>query len=222
MSTQEDDPRHGTIAGYNRIPCRETCCKKAMAKYKANRELDLIAGKVRIVPAIGTQRRLQALAVLGWSNASVARRMGMHPEHMPRLIANAVTINAKTAERATAVYRELSMRIPVGTTRQEKQSITCARTRANRNGWLPPLAWDDETIDDPGARPRHKVKAPRKTDLDPVVVERFLDGDYHLATTYAEKREIAKQWADLGRSGHALEKATGWNSARLYREEKAS
>lgn len=209
------DPRHGTVAGYNRIPCRERCCKDAMAQYKVKRELDLMAGKSRIVPAIGTQRRVQALSCLGWSNAEVARRAGMHPEHLPRLVNHAETINRQTAARIAKVYDELSMKFPPSRTKQEKQAITYARNVARRKGWLPPLAWDDDYIDDPTYRPsivaEENVRGKRQM-VDETEVIRILDGQPPSRyTSPAEKREVVRRWDG---SRNALARLTGWKVER--------
>lgn len=209
-----EDPRHGTVAGYNRIPCREKCCRDAMAKYKSMRALDLMAGRERIVSAIGTRRRIQALACLGWSNAEVARRAGMHPEHLPRLVHEVDTITRRTAERIAKVYDALCMQLPVAETRHQKQAITNAKNRAARHGWLPPLAWDDDRIDDPTYRPRMYYRPAPRTDYDPVVVDRFLGGEYALPTTIPERAEIVRRWPD---SLNRLEQITGWNTNRYKR-----
>lgn len=215
------DERHGTVAGYNRIPCREKCCKDAMAKYKSMRELDLMAGKPRIIDATGTQRRIRALSCLGWSNAEVARRAGMHPEHLPRLVKGAVTINRRTAERIAKVYEELSMELPAGRTKQEKQAISYARNTAKRRGYLPPLAWDEDKIDDPNFTPKRTQTREMliRKDIDPVVVERILAGDTYLHTTVAEKHESMRRWKAMGRSERSLCELTGWKEARYGRDE---
>lgn len=218
------DERHGTVAGYNRIPCREKCCKDAMAKYKSMRELDLMAGKPRIIDATGTQRRIRALSCLGWSNAEVARRAGMHPEHLPRLVKGAVTINRRTAERIAKVYEELSMELPAGRTKQEKQAISYARNTAKRRGYLPPLAWDEDKIDDPNFTPKRTQTREMliRKDIDPVVVERVLAGDMYLHTTPAERREISRRWVQSGRSGFELAARTGWKVERYYKQSEGA
>jgi hypothetical protein len=49
------------------------------------------------------------------------------------------------------VYERLSMTLPPETTTAEKCDATRSRGIARRNGWLPPLAWNN--IDDPSERP---------------------------------------------------------------------
>lgn len=199
------DPRHGTVAGYNRIPCREACCRKAMATYKQLWHLDQMRGADRLIPAIGAQRRVQALACLGWPNAEVARRAGMHPEHLPRIVLRAAMINRKTHDRIAAAYEQMSMTLPTG----NAQVIAATRNRAARNGWLPPLAWDDIDRDKRGSI-GHKHK---RSDVDEAVVLRILAGE-RLSCTPAEKREVLRRW---GGSMNELGRLTGWNVDR-YKE----
>jgi hypothetical protein len=205
------DPRHGTIAGYNRIPCREQCCKDAMARYRRGRDWDHLSGRPRIIDATGTRRRLEALMWLGWSRAVVGRRAGVSATNMTRL-RNATTVTTATAARIADVYDELSMSLPTGSA----QAIANVQNLARRRGYLPPLAWDDDTIDDPDFSPRNR--SPKNyyihEQVDPVVVERVLAGDTYLHTTVAEKNEIMRRWKASGRSERSLCEATGWKDGR--------
>jgi hypothetical protein len=205
-----DDPRHGTVAGYNRIPCRDECCRKAMSKYKQNWHLDQMRGKSRIVPALGMQRRIQALSALGWSTAEVARRAGMHPEHLPRMM-RVDTVTRATHERIDKVYRELSMRLPT----EHPQAIAVVRNRARRNGWPPPLAWDN--IDNPDERPHVGRSHTPKDDVDEVVVQRLLDGQ-RLDCTTAERHEAMRRWRAMGKPERQLCLMQGWKDARYGRD----
>jgi hypothetical protein len=141
------DPRHGTVAGYNRIPCREDCCKLAMARYKKRWAWDQMQGRARIVSTLGTRRRIRALNALGWSSATIARRAGMPDTNMTRLLHRSDTMTAALAARFESIYEELAMTLPTGSA----QAIAATRNRARRNGWPPPLAWDN--IDDPDEQP---------------------------------------------------------------------
>lgn len=150
--------RQGTNTGYRRhmvamsearargdvVP--ETCrpCKDARAAwqrgYAARRYL---ARGALSVDAAGTQRRLRALAAIGWSFVELGHRLGMGGCVVSRIaVANSRVLLA-TAEKVSALYDELSM-IPGG----NKTVVT----RARMKGWAPPLAWDDDSIDDPSAK----------------------------------------------------------------------
>ena len=104
------------------------------------------------VCGIGTLRRIRALARLGWSYDEMnkaARDAGHHiPGHALDQINSTATgtVEVKTREAVAAAYATLSMRLP-----DRSRGSSCVRTRAERKGWAPPLAWDD--IDDPAAEP---------------------------------------------------------------------
>lgn len=97
-------------------------------------------------PIVGTQRRLRALACLGWSWTSLAAEVGVSESVIRRLSrAQYSTVNAATADRVAALYERLSM---------TRGPSSRAATHAARNGFAPPLAWDDTDLDDPDATPR--------------------------------------------------------------------
>jgi len=140
------DHRHGTVAGYNRIPCREDCCKLAMARYKKRWAWDQLQGRSRTVSTLGTRRRIESLAWLGWSRTAIAERAGMQATNLARLIYGD-TMTAALAARFAALYDELSMTFPTG----GAQAIANTRNQARARGAVSPLAWDD--IDDPDEQP---------------------------------------------------------------------
>jgi hypothetical protein len=98
--------------------------------------------------AIGARRRLQALVAVGWSLRQLAPRLGI-TYNAASLIANGTrtSILPSTAEAVRRVYDELWNAQPPTGTRAERISVTKARSYADRLGWLPPLAWDDDLID---------------------------------------------------------------------------
>lgn len=54
-------------------------------------------------------------------------------------------------------------------------------------------------------------------EIDPVVVERILCGDYRLASNRAERTEVCRRWIALGWSTTELKKATGWKVERYFK-----
>lgn len=97
------------------------------------------------VPAVGTSRRLQALAVMGWSIYYLANRLDIGRSHL-YYIAHQLTptVQAKTARSVANLYDELAM---IDGPRNKTRQAAIGR------GWYPPLAWDDDQIDDPEASP---------------------------------------------------------------------
>jgi hypothetical protein len=96
-----------------------------------------------MVPACGSQRRLRALHAVGWSMSAIARDAGVprcslsQTLRRPRITAGRATVIA-------GVYQRLAM---------TPGPSEATRARALAAGWPPPLAWDDDTIDDPDTVP---------------------------------------------------------------------
>ena len=216
-----DDPRHGTKAGYQahsrlrNTPCQP--CRDAAARYKAQRELDQLNGKPpRGHSPVGPQRRLRALRALGYDSADLSRYLG-EPRNIVRAWGrDRAYMLRSTAERISVMYEDLSMRLPPTETTSQRVKVGKARAYAKREGWAPPLAWDEDTIDDPDAQPigvyrSHKAKP---VAVDESVVQRFLSGEDTIPTNRAEKEEIMRRWLASGGSERELCKRTGWKEAR--------
>ncbi|UJP39349.1 uS11 family ribosomal protein [Cellulomonas palmilytica] len=140
--------------------------------------------------AFGLARRLQALAVLGWSADELAARYGV-----PMMTLSSVRsgrqrrVSADLHARVRAIYDDLSMTPGPG---------SVATKRALARGWVPPLAWDDDALDDPDGTPA--VTGPRPglhDDVDQTVVAVVLAGQEH-ATTVAEREHLVPELARRG------------------------
>lgn len=106
------------------------------------------------VTAPGITRRIRALNALGWSTPIIAAETGLCVETIKRWRRGEVTdIRRGIVEPILAVYADLSMRVPEPTTTRERISVTRSAGEAKRYGWVPPLAWDDDEIDNPYAVP---------------------------------------------------------------------
>jgi lambda repressor-like predicted transcriptional regulator len=106
------------------------------------------------VDATGTRRRLQALFVLGYSGQRLADMLGVTIESICEITTGRRTrVLASTAQAAQRLHDQLWNKPPAAATKGERISISQARSHARRNGWPPSAAWDDDTIDDPKARP---------------------------------------------------------------------
>jgi hypothetical protein len=138
-----DDPRHGTTAGFH-AGCPDDCCRLARNADAKRGRIERQLGYYRRVPAVGTQRRLRALARMGWSGRHVCRLAGYSARSFHPHLMRCTWLSRATAAKIAAIYDQLSMR---------EGPSTFARRHAERNGWPPPLAWDDDEIDDPDAQP---------------------------------------------------------------------
>lgn len=113
---------------------------------------DVAAG--RRVDSTGTVRRLRALVAIGYPQAAVCRRLGLLPTNGSQLFTGKRPyVLAATARRVENLFNELQLTIGPSAD---------ARYRAQQLGWLPPLAWDEDTIDDPAAEPAPAADKPTR------------------------------------------------------------
>lgn len=97
-------------------------------------EVDL--GPSALVDGLGTVRRIQALAAIGWTLTATAAALGWTLQNLGTLLGQA-KVTRRTADAVAALYEQRS-----GTPGPSR----AARQLAARRGWVPPLAWND--IDD--------------------------------------------------------------------------
>ena len=95
--------------------------------------------------ATGSRRRLQALAVNGWSSYYLGERLGhAHPATVQDIAkGKTLTIRLRTKDAIKDLYDELW---------DQPGTNLRASNIAKGKGWLPALAWDDDLID----RPEHE------------------------------------------------------------------
>lgn len=105
------------------------------------------------INATGTKRRLQALIAVGWSGSELMRRLGKTETNFWYILEQPVVLS-RTARAVQALYDDLWNQAPPDETPAHRAAAARSRNRARAAGWAPPMAWDDEQIDDPKARPR--------------------------------------------------------------------
>lgn len=94
--------------------------------------------------ATGTRRRLQALMANGWPASTLARLLCACEEPRVLQVARRGRVRSATALAVRELYERLA-----DTTGPSPATATRYRAR----GWLPPIWWDDDTIDDPTHTP---------------------------------------------------------------------
>lgn len=110
-----------------------------------------------IVPAIGTQRRIQALAAMGWPQEMAAERAGLGARYMNQVLKQQRVLG-RTANAIARLYDEVSgskaERFGVRTVSAKR-----ARARATANRWAPPAYWAKfpGAIEDPHFTSLYKV-----------------------------------------------------------------
>ena len=97
----------------------------------------------------GIQRRVQALAALGYTLKVIAEASGTHAEGLARMSRKSpapIRVQPRVMAGIVAAYDELHATVPPRT-----RETTRRRYVAEQRGWLPPSVWDD--IDDPNEDP---------------------------------------------------------------------
>ncbi len=145
-----------------------------------------------VVDATGTRRRIQALIALGWTFSALASRLGYTRAAVHHWTRHD-SVTTASAAAARQLYDELWDQPP-----PPGMAATRNRNLAARSGWPPPMAWDDDLIDDPTGVP----------------------GDWHRTDRLSVSREDVIEAAELGASLAALVERFGTPAAierALYR-----
>lgn len=191
--------RHNTVGAY-RQGCRCAGSKRAKASY--DKAIRTGRAKPRLVDPTGSRRRVQALAAIGWPLGMICLRMGLVSSKPPRFLYEGKTISVRSAEAIARIYDELSM---------TPGPSTSTRKRALRKGWPPPLAWDDDSIDDPEAKPAGHVTTKNVDELAVLLAVRGQLGDRKLARVDAHEairrmRERGVPTAEIARRANVSER----------------
>lgn len=112
-----------------------------------------------LVDAVGARRRVQALMRNGWSVRRLASTYGLDPQRLYWLMGHAET-TWRTAVQVAEIYRRIGDR-PGGGKRVQRY--------AESMGWPLPIAWDEDTIDDPTALPAQVMRTRTSNRIDDVV-----------------------------------------------------
>jgi hypothetical protein len=159
------DPRRG-LAPSKRV--RSATAEKLLAVQLVLEHI----GDGQRIDATGTRRRLQALMATGWSRAKLAARLGVTATNLASTMASE-RVFASTARAVRALYERLWNALPSEEHHRDRISASRARSYARASGWLPPMAWDDDRIDDPDFTPELDAVT---DEVDPVAVEQACAG----------------------------------------------
>lgn len=159
--------------------------------------LDKHAPGARIDPT-GAMRRVRALTAIGWGLNRIAAESGVNEQTL-RDVLYGRPILERTARRVQAVYQRLWDQRPDTSTPHLASGVTRTRRWAARNGWAPPLAWDDDTIDDPAATPQGVERVSRYGHT----ADDLAEDVHHLLAAGTTRDEIA---ARTGRDPRSIER----------------
>lgn len=115
--------------------------------------------------AAGTQRRIQALMTRSWSLHAIACATGLRAPQLARALEDPATITPRLAADMRAAYDRLWNTEPPRETQADRELADTASQTARLRGWAPPLAWDDDQIDRPGAQPAEGWRRPDRRTL---------------------------------------------------------
>jgi hypothetical protein len=190
------DAAHGQPVTYDWWGCRCAECRDAHRIYRKRlREGRQPAAKVR---SLGTARRLQALAALGYSFRDLAAHLAVTPRRVSDMAGpRDPYVLRETAALVAEVFERLA-----ATPGSSRYALTVAR----RSGWLPPLAWDD--IDDPDEVPGLELAG--GSFVDEVAVERALNGE-RVELTDGELLDAARVGVARGMTPWAISVALRMN-----------
>lgn len=149
---------------------------KIMAIQLPQRPFDIAADSA-MTPVIGTRRRLQALQVAGYTTAYLASRLSVQRRAVVEIMSQEY-VTAKVAREVADLFDELQL-IP--------GPNVVTRNRSLRKGWVPALAWDEDSIDDPAAKP-HKPTNPFRR----LSAEEFLEEYEDFRLRGLSNKEIAE------------------------------
>ena len=150
----------------------------------------------RPIDGTGTARRVQALAAIGHSINHQAAAAGLDRQVLDRALDGHRT-TAATARAVRALYDRLWDKPAAPTEWHAKVAASRTRNTAARLGWAPPLAWDDDTIDNPHAQPEGHGKDQRHGTAE------LIEDVHHLRPAGCTAATVA---ARLGRPQHSIER----------------
>jgi len=115
-----------------------------------------------LVDSAGTHRRVQALVTNGWSQARLAGQLAVTGSNFGTMMRRG-QVTAATARAVRELYDRLWDKPPPENSQRERIAATRARNYAAQRGWVPPLGWDDDIIDDPAGKPAEGWKRPARS-----------------------------------------------------------
>jgi hypothetical protein len=169
------------------------------------------------VDATGTHRRLQALVVIGWSQNKLCAELGLQRSNFGKMMAGE-RVTARTARSVAELYERLWCTPPPQSSHRDKISVSRSRNLAHTYGWLPPLAWDDDTIDDPTYAPASSLAGGELVgELDEIAVHRLVNGTLRVdrPSKSPELLEAIRRLAAAGFVDSAIAERTGLNQANV-------
>lgn len=189
--------RHGTEAAYCRDRCR---CPEAREDRRIRcKRRRHGRGGYTLIDGTGTARRVQGMAVQGWTYRQIGERLDCAWQYVQKIADREnPKVRIDTADRVRAIAADLAFR--PGTSQ-------VSRRRALDKGWVPLGAWPDGQVDNPHATAEVAALTSTKGKLtggfDPVKVERAIQGT-RLKLTSVERLHAVHVGRRLGMTHNAI------------------
>lgn len=172
------------------------------------------------VPAVGAVRRLQALAYLGWSIPAIVAGAAYHTPNAEPVVGRVRSRGLRQRSTTANAYRLIGAAYDALAMTTGPSDLV--RNDAQRRGWAPPLCWDDDTIDNPSARPHGyrtaaEAKASRHAEFTEAVSDLTRRG--YTAAEIADRLHCAQR--SVTRIRAELAAAAEQNAAAANLEESA-
>lgn len=211
--------QHGTHNAYLSDNCRCPDCQAAHTQRTRQRRRQALHAQYGVCPPpvtwvslVGTRRRLEALATLGWSSRDLAPLLGVAANMIEawRSGRRYQRIRSDNAARLTELYGRVSD--------QPSPGRYALRTKnwATRMGFTPPIGWDDDTIDNPGTKPF----AAEPVLLDTVAIAESLAGR-RVQLTRRERSEAIRVGTAMGISATSIGQLLGASQGTIRRQRAA-
>ena len=168
-------------------------------KYDRQRRIDKTRGITYKRNATGSRRRLQALMTIGWSLRQIEIQMNYSHGTLTNVMTNQY-ITRRKEQDVKNIYNTLWNKKPIPVTHAEKVAVSKTINHARKKNYAPPMAWDDDTIDDPTATPA-------------------IRGGDHKSINYLEERlEQVKHLYNLGLPDHVIADRLGISERTIIRD----
>ncbi|MFF9565765.1 hypothetical protein ACF1AJ_20620 [Leifsonia sp. NPDC014704] len=165
------------------------------------------------IPSRGTQRRIQALATLGWTLTDLGPLVGMSSDVAHRILKKDAVF-AVTHWEFAKLYDELWNVAPPRATKDERIKATRMVRFAAARRWLPPLAWDDIDND-----PTPPVPDGGNV-VDDIAVELVIGGETGLRLNRAERHEVVRHFHALRWSDGLIADRVGVDERTILRDRE--
>lgn len=145
-----DCDRHppGSETCYTHCKCRCRSCRHDTTRKRKEAKHTGSKGSTAL-DATGARRRLQALAVIGWSPNQISQASGLHARTVSNIQSGRVVrIAPRTLTAVRKAFEELCMTMPP---LDQGQARAIVMAHARRKEWVGPLHYDN--IDDPAEEP---------------------------------------------------------------------